>query len=439
MKKHVPMPAKNGGVVVSRGYRTEVAFTPEQETLACKGCGTNRFAYNWGLTKIEEYYRLGRKRPSAIDLSNTLNEVKAEKFPWMYEVSKAIPQEAFRGLEKAYLNFFRNPEHFQHPKVKRKKDGMGSFRLLGSITVERDRIRLPRLGWVRLKERGYLPTRNVKILSATVSAHAGRWYVSLQAEQEISKASSEGRPKRGLDVGIHSLMDIVTLIDDSLPLTPHNVMEEVVANPKALENKATLRKLRRLNRSLFRKIKGSRNWINARRRLATFQNKIADVRKDAIHKATTRLAKTSSAIGAEKLDVYGMLAKAPKGLSRRLADASLGEIRRQLAYKTPWYGSCLETREQWDPLKGSSTQRCSWCGHFKTGAGKLRLSDRTYRCDHCKLAIVRDFNSAINNLAIVAVSCTETENALPSPEVHALEQVLGDEVGTISLQGGPEA
>ena len=179
-------------MLVQRGYKTELKLNNKQRTACSQHAGTARFAFNWGLArKIETYEKTG-KSPSAIDLHRELNKLKKTEYPWMYEVSKCAPQEALRDLDKAYQNFFRRVKNGGKkkgfPRFKSKKNSRASFRLTGTIRVFRDGIQLPRLGVLRLKERMYLPvegTPGVRILSATVSERAGRWYVSVQVKEEV--------------------------------------------------------------------------------------------------------------------------------------------------------------------------------------------------------------------------------------------------------------
>jgi putative transposase len=142
-----------------------------------KHAGVARFAYNWGLARRKAAYEATGQRRTAIELHKELNRLKKTQYPWMYEVSKCAPQEALRDLDKAYANFFRRVKLKQagklrgqvgYPKFKSRQHGVGSFRLTGLIRVLDGHIRLPRLGLLKLKERGYLPTAGVKILSATV-------------------------------------------------------------------------------------------------------------------------------------------------------------------------------------------------------------------------------------------------------------------------------
>src|SRR5581483_11556358 len=151
---------------LQRAYKTELALNNAQLTACRKHAGAARWAYNRGLARKQEAYHATGTSPSAIDLHRELNVLKKTDLPWMYEVSKCAPQEALRNLDTAFAHFFRRVKLKQqgkwkgklgYPRPKSKKQGLGSFRLTGSIVVFPDAIQLPRLGRVRLKERGYLP------------------------------------------------------------------------------------------------------------------------------------------------------------------------------------------------------------------------------------------------------------------------------------------
>jgi len=310
----------------------------------------------------------------------------------MYEVSKCAPQEALRDLEQAFKHFFRKAKlkkqgqwkgKLGYPRYKSKKKGIGSFRLTGAIHVEEKHIQLPRLGTLRLKEQGYLPTHEVKILSATVSERAGRWFVSIQVEEEQPEPAVALGRTLGIDLGIKAL---ATLSDGTS-----------IANPKALRSHQ--KKLRKLSRQHSRKQKGSKNRQKAARKLARLHAHIANVRKDALHKVTSMIvAKTKPAherptcIVLEDLNIRGMLKN--RKLSRSIADVGFSEFRRQLAYKTQQAGSLVSTVSRWEP----SSKTCSWCGWIDED---LTLADRIFRCEDCGSVTDRDLNAAIN-LALTA-------------------------------------
>ena len=371
-------------MIVYRAYRTELDPNNRQRTLLLKSAGVARFAWNWGLQRRIEEYRLTGRSSNAIVQHRQLNGYKKVFFPWMYEVSKCCPQEALRDLDRAFKNFFEGRAKF--PKFKSKKRGAGSFRLTGQIKVFHDRIQLPRLGKIKLKEKGYLPV-DAKILSATVSERAGRWFVSITVEQEIDVPQNNG-PIVGVDLGIAAM---ATVSDGT-----------VFLNPRVLRRYE--RKLKRLQRSLSRKKKGSSNRAKVRNRLARLHLKIANIRKDAIHKATTWLARTKSVIVVEDLCVSGMSKN--YRLAKAVHDVGMYEFRRQLEYKTKWYGSRLIVADRFYP----STKTCSRCGYV---VKEMPLSERVFRCPRCGLEIDRDLNAAINlkKIGMVAASSAETKNA----------------------------
>jgi putative transposase len=377
---------------VTRGYKTELDLNNEQRTVCLKHAGAARWAYNWGLSRYEAEYQAGRRTPNAQSLHKELNALKQTDLPWLYEVSKCAPQEALRDLEKAFKHFFRKCKLKKmgkwkgkngYPKFKSKKKGIGSFRLTGAIHVDEGYIQLPRLGKLRLKEKGYLPTEGVKILSATVSEQAGRWFVSVQVEEEQSDPPLALGHTIGVDLGIKTL---ATLSD-----------ARVVENPKAL--RSNLKRLRRLSRRHSRKQKGSKNRAKATRKLARLHAHIANIRKDTLHKVTSWItAKTKPdqerpcCIVMEDLNVSGLLKN--RKLARALADMGFYEFRRQIEYKAKFAGSLVYTVSQWEP----SSKTCSCCGWVDE---HLTLADRIFHCKECGMVLDRDLNAAIN-LALAA-------------------------------------
>jgi putative transposase len=377
---------------VVRGYKTELDLNNKQATLCLKHAGTARYAFNWGLAKKIEAYKADQKVPSAIDLHRELNKLKQTELQWMYEVSKCAPQEALRDIDTAFKNFFRKVGLKKQgkykgkagfPKFKSKKKAIGSFRLTGAIKVFPDAIQLPRLGKLRLKEHDYLPVSGVHILSATVSEQAGRWYVSLQVEQDIAELVNTKVSAIGIDLGITTL----ATCSDKVRF----------ANPKAL--KSQLKRLKKMQRSHSRKQKGSKNREKSRLTLAKLHARIAHVRKDALHKFTTHVCKNHAHIGIEDLHVAGMLKN--HHLAQAISDASFGEIRRQLTYKAQWYGTRLVVIDRFYP----SSKTCSVCGYVLE---KLDLKVRVWTCPKCQTEHYRDDNAS---KTVLAASSVERLNA----------------------------
>ncbi len=255
---------------VVRGYKTELDLNDEERTACLKHAGASRFAYNWGLARSQEAYRTTGKRPTAIDLHKQLNALKPTDFPWMYEVSKCAMQEALRDLDTAYRNFFRRVAlgkqglwrgKLGFPKMKKKSKAIGSFRLTGSIKVFSDTVQLPRLGRLRLHEHDFIPT-DAKVLSATVSEQAGRWFVSIQVEEEQEKPPPTATTAIGVDLGIKTLASC----SDG----------KSFAHPRALKH--AQKKLRRLERQKSRRKKGGKNRKKTCRQLAKQHARVANIR-----------------------------------------------------------------------------------------------------------------------------------------------------------------
>lgn len=377
---------------VVRGYKTELDLTNEQRTACMKHAGASRFAYNWGLARSKEAYCTTGKRPTAIDLHKELNALKKTDFPWMYEVSKCAMQEALRDLDTAYKNFFRRVELSKQgkwkgklgfPKPKKKSKAIGSFRLTGSIKVFPDAVQLPCLGRLRLHEHDFIPTDG-KLLSATVSEQAGRWFVSIQMEVEQDQPAPTATTAIGVDLGIKTLS---TLSDG-----------QTFANPRALKH--AQKKLRRLERQKSRRKKGGKNRKKTCRKLAKQHARVANIRRDAAHKLTTYLCKNHALVAIEDLNVAGMLKN--HSLAQATSDSNFGEIRRQLEYKSKIAGTHLVAIDRWYP----SSKTCSSCGWKDED---LELADRVFVCLDCGYVADRDYNAAKNILA-EALRSTESSS-----------------------------
>jgi putative transposase len=383
---------------IQRAYKVELDLNHQQISACKRHAGAARWAFNWGLHRKQEAYRATGKSPNAVELHRELNAFKQTEAPWLYQVSKCAPQEALRNLDRAFDHFFRRvqlkkAEKFKgqlgYPKCKTKKKGLGSFRLTGTILVFPTAIQLPRLGRLRLKEREYLPTSGVKVLSATVSEHAGHWYVSVLIEQEHVVPVNTG-PMVGVDLGVKRL----AALSDG----------QIEPNPRHL--KQHLRQLKRRHRAVARKEKGRQNRKKAVVRLAEQYRRVANLRANTLHQLTSRLAKTKSTVVIEDLNVAGMLKN--HHLAQAIAEVGFGEFRRQLEYKARWYGCRVIVAERWF----ASSRTCSCCGWVDE---RLMLADRTFICRNperldCGLVLDRDLNAAIN-LAQLAESSADSQNA----------------------------
>ena len=348
----------------------------QQATYFAKACGVARFAYNWALTEWKREYEAGGK-PNQVALRRKLNSIKEKEYPWMLEVTKNAPQMAIIQLGTAYKNFFA--KRAQYPQY-RKKGTHDRFTLTNDqFAIKDSHIRIPNLGWVRMRESLRFQG---KIMSATISRIASRWFVSVTVEvpKESMPAACENQAAVGVDLGLSSFATLSS--------------GEVIKGPKP--HKSLLPRLRRLSKSLSRKQKGSSNRTKAKRKLAKLHARIANIRNDAIHQLTTRLTVNYTMIGIEDLNVKGMIKN--RHLSRSIADMGLHEFRRQLEYKAEMRKSRVVIADQWY----ASSKICSLCAYKLP---TLPLSIREWQCPQCLKQHDRDLNAAMN-LEKLAVSST---------------------------------
>jgi IS605 OrfB family transposase len=341
------------------------------------------------------------------------NQAKEQVAPWWAECSKEAYNTGLDQLARALKNWAdsrkgaRKGRRVGFPRFKSRRKHAPSVRFTtGVIRLEEDRrhVRLPRLGAIKTHESTRKLQRRIadgraRIVSATVRAEAGRWFVAFTVEVQRA-IRAPGRPDAvvGVDLGVKTL----AVFSDGRPAAD---------NPKHYD--AARRKLARLSRAASRKQgpdrrigrQASNRWHRANAARNRVHHRTVNLRRDAIHKLTTALAREYGTIVVEDLNVAGMVKN--RHLARVVSDAGFGEIRRQLAYKTTWNGGTLIVAGRWFP----SSKTCSGCGVVKA---KLRLSERTYTCTACGLVLDRDENAA-RNLAslvkrVVAGSGPETEN-----------------------------
>jgi putative transposase len=312
------------------------------------------------------------EKPNQLLLRRMLNAIKREQFPWMLEVTKCSPQEAIIDLGKAFQNFFSG--RAAYPKFK-KKGVHDSFRVSsGFFHVEGKTIRLPVIGTLRMRE--CLRYEDARPVSVTVSRRADRWYASVVCEiAEPERQAPAANAKTGSKVtGVDAGANAYVTSDGDVYETPRSYRKAE-------------RRLRRAQQSLSRKEKGSGNYVKQREKVSKLHAKVSDARSDFLHKMTTGLVKKADTIVIEDLNVRGMLKN--QHLSKSIADASFGEFRRQLEYKTEAAGKTLITADRYYP----SSKLCSVCG---VKAKHLTLGTREWVCDGCGAVHDRDRNAACN-------------------------------------------
>ena len=352
-------------------YEYRIYPNAAQREAIARTFGCCRFVYNRAIALRKDAYEAGVKVPSIFDCIKMIPKWKADhETAWLKEADSMALQQSLRDLGKAYGNFFRAPGKVGYPKFKSKRSRQ-TYRTNKAEVIDPRHVKLPKLGVVKARV-SRMPKG--RILSATVKqAPSGKYFVSLCCTGVPMAGPAPEGTAVGVDVGVESLM---TLSDGTK-----------VENPKAAARLA--RKLAREQRRLSRKEKGSNNRERQRVRVARAQEKAANVRKDAIHKATTRLASENQAVCLEDLNVMGMLRN--RRLAKAVADASFSEIARQLEYKTAMRGGTVAKVGRFYP----SSKACSACGHVLE---ELPLSARKWRCPACGAEHDRDVNAAVNIL-----------------------------------------
>ena len=397
--------------MISIAHKIELKPNNKQKTYLCKAFGCSRLAYNWGLAEWKRMYESGEK-PSGREIRKHFNAIKKEQFPFTSEVTKCACDQSFLDLDNAFKRFFKKTSAY--PQFKKKKGGKGSFylqtdcialsetnngsksfkNLIHNIDGKHQYIRLPNMkrgGWVKMCE--HIRFNYTKINNAVISQSDGKFYISFSLEitedeyyRTHHHADSENKNRKvGVDVGIKSAF----ILSDGI----------AIDNPKPLKN--NLRKIKRLSRQLSKRfhpktkeerLKGvgkSNNYIKLSVQLAKANGRVANIRRDFLHKVTTILTTHYGEIAIEDLNVKGMTKN--HRLAQYIADSSFGEMRRQIEYKAKTNGVKVLKVDQYYP----SSKTCSVCGEKKEN---LTLHDRIYHCKKCGATLDRDYNASLNLL-----------------------------------------
>jgi putative transposase len=263
-----------------RAHKTLLKLNNKQATFMAKSAGCARKSYNVVLDMWRNDYKAGLK-PNIMSIKKKFNAIKGAEYPYLQEVSKWGNEAAILNLGRAYKNKFEGRSEFPRHHTKKKHN---SFTIDGSVVkVEGNKIRLPKIGWLRMAERYRFADRLIKLNSVTISKKAGRWYVSINAEIKNNEANDNQVGSVGIDLGIKKAM---TLSDGT-----------VFENPQI--EKRFRNRLRRDHRSLSKKRYKSKNWYKAQLRLQKTYHKIANVRNDFQNKATSAIANKYELIALE--------------------------------------------------------------------------------------------------------------------------------------------
>ena len=363
----------SGGSI--RGFRFRFYPTLRQRRYLARAFGTARFVFNWGLATKRTAWTERKESIGFAQLSRMLTALKAEK-PWLAEVSRTIQTQALRDLEVAYQNFFK--KRAKYPRFK-SRHGAQSIRLQLDLRSpgaarawERKVLALPALGACRLAD-SFPEWPQMPAMVTVRRDVCGDFWISFATETPMTEAA----PHRviGVDVGIRSLAT-----------TSDGWKSGQLAALKAREAR-----LRRYQRRVSRRVKGSNRRADAKRRLARLHRRIADARQDFTHKVSAHIASTARVVALETLNVRGMLQN--RKLARSLSDAAMSELHRQIDYKVARRAGTVIRVDRWAP----TSKTCSDCGHY---VEELSLSTEAWTCPACGSELDRDWNAAKNILAL---------------------------------------
>lgn len=356
-----------------KGYKYRAYPNKSQVELLNKFFGCSRFVYNYYLNWRTEQWQKFKQSTNYTLTANHLSQVLKNELPWLDDADSTSLQQSLKDLDSAFQNFFHKRSGYPKFKKKFSKQSYRAMCVNDNIRIEGNRIKLPKIGWVKIaNSRDFNGVIKHAIVTKTAS---GKYFISLCVEEAtIIKPNAGGVV--GIDVGIKDFY------------TDSNGCK--VDNPKTLYKHE--RKLKRLQRKLSRKEKGSSNRNKARIKLAREYEKVSNIRKEFLHKQAFALANENQVVCAESLNIKGMLKN--HHLAKAISDVSWSEFFRILDYKLAEYGGELVKVPTFYP----SSQTCSCCG-FKNPLVK-NLNVRNWTCPECGSEHDRDINAANNILDI---------------------------------------
>lgn len=352
-------------MIVRRAFRYRIYPNTEQQHLLAVQFGHARFVYNWGLRTRKEHYTEHGKGLSYYDTTELLKDLKRDpEHAWLKDADSQVLQQKLKDLDRAYKNFFE--KRAKYPRFKSKRDTQ-SIRYPQRFQFSDSRIYLPKVGWVKAVFHRIMEgtPKNVTV-SKTKS---GEYYVSVQCEMEAELPASNDLPAVGVDLGLKHFAILST--------------GEKIEHPQHLRKSE--RKLKRLQRQLSRKRKGSQNRDKARIRLARQHETVARQRQDFLQKLSTRLVTEHGLVKLEDLNVKGMVRN--HSLAKSISDSGWGAFGRLCEEKAPWHGSAVARIGRFYP----SSKTCHVCGVVNE---ELKLEDRFWTCEGCGTEHDRDLNAA---------------------------------------------
>ncbi|MBT9170781.1 MAG: hypothetical protein DDT18_01132 [Actinobacteria bacterium] len=372
--------AKRQMMLITKAHKILLDTIPEVGRQFVSWCGVARWAYNYGLERKKAAYNNSSQSPGSYILMKEIVALKkTDEYTWLKDTPKSIPRMALLQLETAYTNFFRRVKGGDakpgFPRFKSRKRSRMCFQLEPDvITIKGNRVRVPKIGWLKMHQPIRFEGRLIGIIC--VSQTAGKWYASFSVETEVpNPIEKQEKVAVGLDVGVKTL---ATLSDG-----------KTFDNPKAFYRLGKL--LARAQRQITRKQKGSKRRQKAKLRAQRIHKRIADLRANATHHVSAYVAQTYDGVAIEDLNVSGMSQN--HNLAKSVLDANFSELQRQLVYKITWAGGEVRQADRFFP----SSKACSVCGLINDG---LTLANREWTCE-CGAHHDRDMNAAMN----LAIKC----------------------------------
>lgn len=350
-------------------YKFRLRPSTDQASRISRNFGVCRFVYNHFLEQRKSIYESTGSGSNFYRDCAALTKLKKE-LPWIRDAIAQSLQRELKNLDTSFIRFFKGQSRF--PRFHSKRRDRDSFGIPQDVRVSGGRVFIPKFkDGIRIEQ--HRPVEG-KIGSATISRNrAGQYFVCVNVERQMPRISG-GDSAVGVDLGLKTLATC-----------SNGVMFENVRPRRNLSIR-----LRRAQRSMSRKISGSNNHTKARLLLAKIHQRISDIRVNHLHLVSKSLVNDNQVIVLEDLNVSGMMAR--HSLAGSVADASLGELVRQIEYKSRLYGRNVIKISRWYP----SSKTCSSCGHVNQG---LTLSDRTWTCTQCNQDHSRDLNASLNILA----------------------------------------
>lgn len=378
--------------LISIAHKIELVPNQQAKAHFRQAFGCARLAYNWGLAKWQEYYKLGIEK-SHLDLKKEFNAIKKTQFPFVYEVSKYATQQPFFFLNRAFQKFFDDLEKgkVSYPQFKKRRENAGSYYIGGDqIAIHNEKyLKIPNLGLVKMREKVRFEG---KINFVTISQESDKFFASFSMQitkDEYIRTHPKAKNTQlavGIDLGLKTFLSL------------SNGLEVTAPKPLAKLERLITRRARQLSKKQHAKtkqeaiqgIKPSKNYQKANLKLNKLYRKTVNCRQDFSHKLTSCLTSNIQYFSLEDLNVKGMMQN--HRLAKAISDVSFYEFKRQLEYKARYHDRVFYQVDRFYP----SSKLCSGCGALKQD---LTLKDRVYHCDNCGIQIDRDYNASLNLLS----------------------------------------